>query len=116
MSARRRRNLLRTLVILLVSLVVLAGAGAVYGYRYADRLVAKGRRPVRNLTPVAPGGAMNILLVGSDSRAGLSRRQLGRIQTVEVAGRRTDTIIAWPRRRAAPAAPPSSTRCPRRPS
>ena len=36
---------------------------------------------------------MNILLVGSDSRAGLSRRQLGRIQTVEVAGRRTDTII-----------------------
>ena len=93
MSARRRRNLLRTLVVLLVSLAVLAGVGAVYGYRYADRLVAKGQRPVRNLTPVAAGGAMNILLVGSDSRAGLSRRQLGRIQTVEVAGRRTDTII-----------------------
>ena len=68
MSSRRRRNLLRTLVILLVLLVVLAGAGAVYGYRYADRLVAKGHRPVGNLAPVASGGAMNILLVGSDSR------------------------------------------------
>ena len=93
MSSRRRRNLLRTLVILLVLLVVLAGAGAVYGYRYADRLVAKGHRPVGNLAPVTSGGAMNILLVGSDSRDGLSARQLGRIQTVEVAGRRTDTII-----------------------
>src|SRR4029450_265599 len=37
--------------------------------------------------------AMNILLVGSDSRDGLTRRQLGRIQTVEVPGRRTDTIM-----------------------
>jgi LCP family protein required for cell wall assembly len=36
---------------------------------------------------------MNILLVGSDSRDGLSRRQLGRLQTEAVAGRRTDTII-----------------------
>ena len=72
---------------------MLAGVGAVYGYRYADRLVAKGHRPVANLTPAAAGKAMNILLVGSDSRAGLSRRQLGRIQTDEVAGRRTDTII-----------------------
>jgi LCP family protein required for cell wall assembly len=93
MSSRRRRNLLRTLAILLGLLVVLAGAGAVWGYRTADRLVAKGRRPVANLTPAAAGQAMNILLVGSDSRAGLSRRQLGRIRTVQVPGRRTDTII-----------------------
>jgi LCP family protein required for cell wall assembly len=93
MSSRRRRNLLRTLAILVALVVVLAGAGAVYGYRYADRLVAKGQRPVANLTPLAGGQAMNILLVGSDSRDGLSRRQLGRIQTVEVAGRRTDTIM-----------------------
>jgi LCP family protein required for cell wall assembly len=92
MSSRRRRNLLRTLAILVALVVVLAGAGALYGYRYADRLVAKGQRPVAGLTP-AGGQAMNILLVGSDSRDGLSRRQLGRIQTVEVAGRRTDTIM-----------------------
>jgi LCP family protein required for cell wall assembly len=93
MSPRRRRNLLRTLAIVLVLVVVLAGAGAMYGYRYADRLVAKGRRPVAGLTPAGAGKAMNILLVGSDSRDGLTRRQLGRIQTVEVPGRRTDTIM-----------------------
>ena len=46
-----------------------------------------------NLPPLAGGQAMNILLVGSDSRDGLTRRQLGRIQTVEVPGRRTDTIM-----------------------
>jgi LCP family protein required for cell wall assembly len=93
MSARRRRNLLRTLAIVVVLVAVLASAGLVYGYRYADRLVAKGRRPVANLTPVASGQAMNILLVGSDSRTGLTRRQLGRIQTVKVPGRRTDTVM-----------------------
>ena len=93
MSSRRRRNLLRTLAIVLALVVVLAGAGALYGYRYADRLVSKGQRPVAGLTPAAAGKPMNILLVGSDSRDGLSRRQLGRIQTVEVAGQRTDTII-----------------------
>ena len=93
LSSRRRRNLLRTLAIVLALVVVLAGAGALYGYRYADRLVGKGQRPVAGLTPAAAGKPMNILLVGSDSRDGLSRRQLGRIQTVEVAGQRTDTII-----------------------
>ena len=93
MSPRRRRNLLRTLAVVLVLLVVLAGAGALYGYRYADRLVGKGQRPVAGLTPAGAGKAMNILLVGSDSRDGLTRRQLGRIQTVEVPGRRTDTIM-----------------------
>jgi LCP family protein required for cell wall assembly len=93
MSARRRRNLLRTLAILAVLVAVLASAGLVYGYRYADRLVRKGKRPVANLTPVGSGQPMNILLVGSDSRTGLTRRQLGRIQTVKVPGRRTDTIM-----------------------
>jgi LCP family protein required for cell wall assembly len=93
MSARRRRNLLRTLAILAVLVAVLGSAGLVYGYRYADRLVRKGKRPVAGLTPVGSGQPMNILLVGSDSRTGLTRRQLGRIQTVKVSGRRTDTIM-----------------------
>jgi LCP family protein required for cell wall assembly len=93
MSSRRRRNLLRALAIVVALALVLAGAVALYGYRYADRLVAKGKRPVAGLHPVAPGRAMNILLVGSDSRAGLSRRELGRIQTEEVVGQRTDTIM-----------------------
>jgi LCP family protein required for cell wall assembly len=77
----------------LATVVVLAGAGALLGYRQADKLVDKGRRPVANLTPVSSGKATNILLVGTDSRAGLTRSQLGRLQTVPVPGRRTDTII-----------------------
>jgi LCP family protein required for cell wall assembly len=93
MSPRRRRNLLRTLVLALVLVTGLAAAGAVAGYRHVDRLVGKGQRPVANLTPAGSGQAMNILLVGSDSRDGLSRRELGRIRTVPVDGRRTDTII-----------------------
>ena len=93
MSARRRRTLLRTLAILAVLVAVLASAGLVYGYRYADGLVRKGKRPVAGLTPVGSGQPMNILLVGSDSRTGLTRRQLGRIQTVKMPGRRTDTLM-----------------------
>src|SRR4029453_6858624 len=67
MSSRRRRNLLRTLAILVALVVVLAGAGAVYAYRYADRLVRKGQRPVAGLTPAPAGQPLHILLVGSDS-------------------------------------------------
>jgi LCP family protein required for cell wall assembly len=93
MSAGRLRLLLRTLAVALALLVALAGAGALLVYRHAGKLVAKGQRRVANLTPVGPGQPMNILLVGSDSRAGLSRRQLGRLKTEQVAGRRTDTII-----------------------
>jgi len=93
MSRRRRRNLMRTLAVAVAVVVIVGAVGAIVGYRYADKLVGKGQRRVANLTPAGSGRPMNILLVGSDSRAGLSRRQLGKIQTVEVAGRRTDTII-----------------------
>jgi LCP family protein required for cell wall assembly len=92
MSPRRRR-LTRTIVVVLALVVVMASAGALVGYRYADRLVGKGRERVGNLIPAASGAPVNILLVGSDSRDGLSRRELGRIQTTKVDGQRTDTII-----------------------
>jgi LCP family protein required for cell wall assembly len=93
MSPRRRRRLTWTIVVALGLVVVLAATGALVGYRYADRLVGKGKRRVGNLTPIAAGAPVNILLVGSDSREGLSRRELGKIQTTEVSGQRTDTII-----------------------
>ena len=76
-----------------VMVLGLCAAGAFLGYRYADRLVGKGKQRVGNLIPAASGAPMNILLVGSDSRDGLTRRELGKIQTVKVDGRRTDTII-----------------------
>jgi LCP family protein required for cell wall assembly len=93
MSPRRRRRLTRTIVLVVVLVVAMCSAGAWVGYRYADRLVGKGKQRVGNLIPAASGAPMNILLVGSDSRDGLSRRELGKIQTVKVDGRRTDTII-----------------------
>ena len=93
MSPRRRRRLTRTVVLTVVMVLGLCAAGAFLGYRYADRLVGKGKQRVGNLIPAASGAPMNILLVGSDSRDGLSRRELGKIQTVKVDGRRTDTII-----------------------
>jgi LCP family protein required for cell wall assembly len=93
LGRRRRRNLARTGVLVLAVLLVLGAAGAVLGYRYADRLVGKGQRRVGNLTPASAGRPMNLLLVGSDSRQGLTKGQLGRIQTRQVAGRRTDTVI-----------------------
>jgi LCP family protein required for cell wall assembly len=93
MSTRRRRRLTRTAVLAVVLVVAMAAAGVWFGYRYADRLVGKGKQRVGNLIPTASGAPMNILLVGSDSRDGLSRRELGKIQTVKVDGRRTDTII-----------------------
>jgi LCP family protein required for cell wall assembly len=92
-SSRRRRMLVRTLAIGLAVVAVLGTVGAFLGYRYADKLVGKGQRRVANLSPIGSGQPMNILLVGSDSRDGLSRQQLGRIQTSKVDGRRTDTII-----------------------
>jgi LCP family protein required for cell wall assembly len=93
MSPGRRRRLTWTISVTLGVVVVMAAAGALVGYRYADRLVGKGQRRVANLAPVASGAPVNILLVGSDSRDGLSRRELGRIQTTKVDGQRTDTII-----------------------
>jgi LCP family protein required for cell wall assembly len=92
-SPRRRRRLTRTVVLAVVLVVALGAAGAWAGYRYADRLVGKGKERVGNLIPAASGAPMNILLVGSDSRDGLTKRELGKIQTVKVDGRRTDTII-----------------------
>jgi len=93
MSPRRRRRLTWTIVVALGLVVVMAAAGALVGYRYADRLVGKGKQRVGNLIPIASGAPVNILLVGSDSRDGLSKRELGKIQTKTVDGRRTDTII-----------------------
>ena len=93
MSPRRRRRLTWTIAVALGLVVVMAAAGALVGYRYADRLVGKGKQRVGNLIPIASGAPVNILLVGSDSRDGLSKRELGKIQTKTVDGRRTDTII-----------------------
>ncbi|HEX8133158.1 MAG TPA: hypothetical protein VF880_06985, partial [Actinomycetes bacterium] len=93
MSPGRRKRLTLTVVVALVLAVAMAATGALIGYRYADKLVGKGKQRVANLIPTAAGAPVNILVVGSDSRQGLSKRELGRIQTTQVDGGRTDTII-----------------------
>jgi LCP family protein required for cell wall assembly len=90
---RRRRNLRRTLIIGLVLAVVLALGGASLGWRYVNGLIRKGAQAVQNLVPASEGQPTNYLVVGSDSREGLSRQELNKAATRAVDGGRTDTII-----------------------
>ena len=92
-SSRRRRRLLRTVALVMAVLLVAGVVGVVVGLRYTDTLIGKGAQKVQGLSGVGRGQPTNILLVGSDSRTGLSRKELGRLQTSEVDGGRTDTII-----------------------
>ncbi|HZD38629.1 MAG TPA: LCP family protein [Actinomycetes bacterium] len=89
----RRRRLRRVLVSLLALVLVAALVGLFVGWRYVGHLVTRGAQAVQNLVPSNAGEPTNFLVVGSDSRAGLSQRDLNRAATRPVAGQRTDTII-----------------------
>jgi len=87
---RRRpvRTVLRTLLVLvLVALVWLVGVPA-YAWNQVGRVddTPSGKRPGEQ-----PGETF--LLVGSDSREGLSKAQQKKLGTGDVAGQRTDTIM-----------------------
>ena len=88
----RRRNLRRALVIGVALVLVVALGGVFLGWRYLNHVVGKGAQTIQNLVP-SGAGATNYLVVGSDSRAGLSQQDLHRAATRQVAGGRTDTII-----------------------
>jgi hypothetical protein len=79
MSSRRRRNLLRTLAILVALVVALAGAGAVYGYRYADRLPPVGLPGGKGVSLATT--AVTVLngsgALGAAARAATDLRRLG---------------------------------------
>ncbi len=89
---RRRRWLRRTLLVLLV-VVVLLVAGGVAAYRWAGgqvrHVAAIGTYPGRP----AAGAGTNWLLVGSDSRAGLTPRQRKELHVGNSGGRNTDTVM-----------------------
>jgi polyisoprenyl-teichoic acid--peptidoglycan teichoic acid transferase len=89
-GARRRRRLLvaATLVILAANLVV----GSAYAY-FQWRLDQIQRVEIAGLVPDEPGEIMNVLLVGSDSREGLSGDAADQAGKEEVTGERSDTII-----------------------
>ncbi len=88
----RRRGLLKLGVVVLVVALAAVGGLVGYGFHTATTLLGKSHRKVNNLVAVG-GGPTNILLVGSDSRAGLSQTDLNRVETIPVSGQRTDTII-----------------------
>jgi LCP family protein required for cell wall assembly len=93
--ARRRlsRRARAWVAAMLVVVFLLSLAAGFSGYRYTHRLVSRGQQAVGGLHPVVKGKPENILLVGSDSREGLSAGELRRIQTAPEASQRTDTII-----------------------
>jgi LCP family protein required for cell wall assembly len=89
----RHRRLRRLLVIGLAVVLVVAVCALFLGWRYVGHVVHNGARPVHNLAPTSAGKPTNFLLVGSDSRDGLSRQELSQAATRRVDGGRTDTII-----------------------
>lgn len=74
-------------------LVVLLVVPAAYGLALATRLSgAIGRTPITALSPHG-GGPFNVLVIGSDSREGLTDEDLLEIGTNAVDGERTDSIF-----------------------
>ncbi|HEU0131605.1 MAG TPA: LCP family protein [Mycobacteriales bacterium] len=96
-ARRERGRLARVLswVAVLTSFAIVATSGVGYAlYRYYDGNIDRlplhigGNRPAR-----VGGKALNFLLVGSDSRDGLSKEELRKAATEFTPGRRSDTMI-----------------------
>jgi LCP family protein required for cell wall assembly len=90
-NGARGRRTRRLLVIALTIVLVVAFVGLFLGWRFVSQIVSKNAQSVENLAPAR--GVNNFLLVGSDTRAGLSPEELNRVGTQQVDGQRTDTII-----------------------
>src|SRR4029453_2368894 len=90
---RRRRRVLKGMALVLVVALGAAGAIFVYGLRYTNQLLDRGRTEVGGLTQAGAGQPFNVLLVGSGSGEGLSEAERKRLAVGEAGGQRTDTII-----------------------
>lgn len=88
----RRRGWVRWVAVAGLILVALAGVGTAIAYRYADTLITGQQTSVGGTAVAEVGEPINILVVGSDSREGLSGEQLNQT-TEDVGGKRTDTIM-----------------------
>ncbi|EFL34312.1 transcriptional regulator [Streptomyces viridochromogenes DSM 40736] len=118
----RRPTVLRTAGLTLAALLVLATGAAGWAYRHLDNNITsvdidnalgddRPPKPVAtpsSSAPALPGGALNILVLGSDSRSGEENRRLGggdssgaRSDTAMVvhldAGRTAATVVSIPR-------------------
>jgi LCP family protein required for cell wall assembly len=88
----RGPRLRRLLLIVVGGLVAIGLVSSFFGWRFVSQLVSRNAQQVQGLSP-NHGRGTNFLLVGSDTRAGLSQADLNRLGTAEVSGQRTDTII-----------------------
>lgn len=88
---RRLRRVATVLGVIVVAGAIGVAATAVLLYQRAeDNLV---RRPVSALEQQAPMGPLNVLVVGSDSREGLTDEQIERYTLGTFEGQRSDTVI-----------------------
>jgi LCP family protein required for cell wall assembly len=86
---RRKRRFGRVLLIIVLAFLLLIGATWLYLELNLNRVQALGDYPGR---PAAAAGT-NWLIVGSDSRAGLTAEDQERLATGDAAGQRTDTMM-----------------------
>lgn len=81
-------------VAVVTSFTVLAATGVGYAlFRYYDGRIPNLALPIDGPRPKKVGKALNFLLVGSDSRDGLSPEELKRAATEFTPGRRSDTMV-----------------------
>ncbi|WP_327397320.1 LCP family protein [Streptomyces phaeochromogenes] len=85
----RRRKVTRLAILLVVALVASAAGTYVWADTKLDQEVDLGALPDRP----AEGEGTNYLIVGSDSRAGLSEQARKSLRTGSAEGRRTDSMI-----------------------
>jgi LCP family protein required for cell wall assembly len=88
----KKRRTGRIVVGVIVGLVVLLLAGLIAGPVYAwNQIKRVDDAPAGDRPPEQPGTA--ILLIGSDSREGMTKEEQKRLGTGDTAGKRTDTIM-----------------------
>jgi len=91
-----RRHLARNILLGIVILLLLVAGGGVWFYKDLNHKVAQGNikpEQVPNLVPEDPGGAINFLIIGSDTRVGLSKQEQSEPAFYRTSGQRSDTII-----------------------
>jgi LCP family protein required for cell wall assembly len=91
---RHHRHWRKIILISFSILIVLVGGAGVALYKYANSKLDGGDiKNLRGIDPIDPGGAQNILIIGSDTRDGLDKREKSLPAFFPSGGKRSDTII-----------------------